>query len=329
METSNKRPMNVLITGISGFVGSHLAELALSKGATVYGICRGSNNLSNICDIKDQLHLRICNLIYSGDVDEVISKLPLLDRVFHLAAQSFVPASWDSPSHTMEANAIGQINLFQALYKHNRSAVIQVACSSEQYGNMMPGASSIDENHPFNPKSPYAVSKITQEYLAKQYYASHDLATVITRAFNHTGPRRSEHFVVSNFCKQIAQAELDNKPYKLKHGNLSAIRDFTDVRDMVRAYWLATEKCDYGVPYNIASGVGYSISSIVEKLADMADVDIECSLDSTRLRPADIDSLVGNSSVFRHETGWAPEIPFDKTLEDTLNYWRNKCRTAL
>jgi GDP-4-dehydro-6-deoxy-D-mannose reductase len=179
------------------------------------------------------------------------------DAIFHLAAQSFVPSSWSAPSDTVLSNLSGQINLFEAVRALGLDPVIQIACSSEQYGLVLPDEVPIKETNPLRPLSPYAVSKVGQDFLGYQYFQSYGLKVVRTRGFNHTGPRRGDVFVTSNFARQIARIELGLAPPVIRVGNLDAVRDFTDVRDMVRAYWLAVTRARPGEAYNIATGNGH------------------------------------------------------------------------
>lgn len=232
-----------LITGITGFAGSHLAEwlLANKKDMEVYGTYRLRSRMDHIKHIQDDIHMVECELKDPRSVDEMI-KAVKPDYIFHLAAQSFVPTSWNAPAETLIVNQIGQVNLFEAILKHQLDCTVQIACSSEEYGQVYAHEVPIKEDNPLRPLSPYAVSKVGQDYLGYQYYQSYGLKTIRTRTFNHTGPRRGEAFVTSNFAKQIAEIEKGIKPPVLYVGNLQAKRDFTDVRDVVRAYWLAVEK---------------------------------------------------------------------------------------
>jgi len=201
--------------------------------------------------------------------------------------------------------------------------VIVIACSSEEYGLIFKNELPVKETNPLRPLSPYAVSKIAQEKLALQYHYSYGLKTVLTRFFNTEGPRRGQEFVTSNFAKQIAEIEKGKREPIIYVGNLETKRDFNDVRDMVRAYWLASEKCKFGEPYNVCSGKARSIRSVLNLLLGLSKVkNIKVKQDPERLRPSDVPILQGDSSKFRKQTGWKPKIPFEKTMEDLLNYWR-------
>jgi GDP-4-dehydro-6-deoxy-D-mannose reductase len=248
------------------------------------------------------------------------------DVIFHLAAQSFVPSSWSAPNETLTTNVSGQTNLFEAVRALRLDPVIQIACSSEQYGLVLPGETPIRETNPLRPLSPYAVSKVAQDYLGYQYFQSYGLKVVRTRGFNHTGPRRGHVFVTSNFCSQVAAIELGLQEPVIRVGNIDAIRDFTDVRDMVRAYWLAVTKARPGEVYNIATGSGIAIREMLERLIALADVEVKIEVDPERLRPSDVEILIGDASKFKADTGWEPRIPFDQTLRDLLDYWRHTLR---
>ncbi|GAB6935347.1 MAG: GDP-mannose 4,6-dehydratase [Calditerricola sp.] len=314
--------MNVLITGITGFAGSHLAEYLLSRGdVRIFGTVRIRSRLDNIRHLLNDITLIECELRDARSVSEVVRTVRPA-RIFHLAAQSFVPTSWNSPADTLVNNIISQLHLFEAVREHCPECRIQIACSSEEYGHVQPDEVPIREENPLRPLSPYAVSKVAQDLLGYQYHRSYGLFVVRTRTFNHTGPRRGEAFVTSNFAKQIAEIEKGLRPPVVYVGNLEAKRDFTDVRDVVRAYWLALEKGEPGEVYNIASGQTYSIREVLNLLLAMSSVNIDVQQDPARLRPSDVAILLGDSTKFRRQTGWAPTIPLEQTLRDLLNYWR-------
>lgn len=315
--------MKVLITGITGFVGSHLAEYLLSMDLDVYGTVRWRSRMENIEHLREKLELFECDIRDASSVEGVIGKVKP-EKIFHLAAQSFVPASWSAPSETLTTNIIGQLNILESVRRHKYSPYVHIAGSSEEYGKTNKDGLPIKETNALNPLSPYGVSKVTQDLLAYQYHQSYQLKTIRTRAFNHTGPRRGEVFVCSSFAKQIAEIEKGLKKPVMFVGNLEAKRDFTDVRDMVRAYWIATDRCVPGEVYNICSGKAWSIQEVLNILLSFAKVKITVEQDPKRIRPSDLLILVGDSSKFRKQTGWEPEIPFEKTLKDTLNYWRGK-----
>ncbi|MEF3312868.1 GDP-mannose 4,6-dehydratase [Paenibacillus sp. GYB004] len=314
--------MKALVTGISGFVGSHMAEFLLNNNVEVTGTIRQRSRMDHIRHIKD-VRLVECELRDPFSVETLIGEIKP-DLIFHLAAQSFVPTSWNSPIDTIHNNVAGQVNIMEALRRFDLASKMQVACSSEEYGHVEPDEVPIRETNPLRPLSPYAVSKVAQDYLGYQYYKSYGLPIVVTRTFNHTGPRRGENFVTSNFAKQIADIEKGRKPPVIHVGNLTAKRDFTDVRDVVRAYWLALEKGKPGETYNIASGTCYTVQEVLDLLLSYSNVSISIQEDPARLRPSDVEILLGDATKFQSETGWKPEIPFEKTMRDLLQYWRDQ-----
>jgi len=318
--------VKVLITGITGFVGSHLADYLLSLGSIeIYGIERWRSRTENIEHIRDKINLVGCDIRDSISVTETIGKIKP-DKIFHLAAQSFVPSSWQAPQESLTTNIIGELNVFEAVRAVNINPVIQIAGSSEEYGLVLPDELPIKETNPLRPLSPYAVSKVGQDFLGYQYYKSYNMNIIRTRAFNHTGPRRGEVFASSNFAKQIVEIEKKKREPVIFVGNLDARRDFSDVRDVVRAYWLATEKCLPGEVYNISSGKALSIKEMLDLLLKISKVKVEIKQDSARMRPSDVNVLLGDNTKFCKQTGWKPEIPFEQTLKDLLEYWRGKIK---
>jgi GDP-4-dehydro-6-deoxy-D-mannose reductase len=244
------------------------------------------------------------------------------DWIFHLAAQSFVPTSWTAPTESLTTNVLGQVNIFEAVRKIGLKCRIQLACSSEEYGMVYPDEVPIRETNPLRPLSPYAVSKVAQDMLGYQYWMSWKVDSVRTRGFNHEGPRRGPVFVASDFAKQIADIEKGRRPPVLGVGNLEAKRDFTDVRDIVRGYFLALEKCEPGEVYNLCSGKAWTIQQVLDHLLGLTKAKIEVKVDPARLRPSDVPILLGDNSKFVAATGWKPVIPFEQTLADMLEYWR-------
>jgi len=318
--------VKVLITGITGFVGSHLADYLLSLGSIeIYGIERWRSRTENIEHIRDKINLVGCDIRDSISVTETIGKIKP-DKIFHLAAQSFVPSSWQAPQESLTTNIIGELNVFEAVRAVNINPVIQIAGSSEEYGLVLPDELPIKETNPLRPLSPYAVSKVGQDFLGYQYYKSYNMNIIRTRAFNHTGPRRGEVFASSNFAKQIVEIEKNKREPVIFVGNLDARRDFSDVRDVVRAYWLATEKCLPGEVYNISSGKALSIKEMLDLLLKISKVKVEIKQDSARTRLSDVNVLLGDNTKFCKQTGWKPEIPFEQTLKDLLEYWRGKIK---
>ena len=311
-----------LITGITGFAGSHLADHLLAVGGyEVYGLKRWRSRTENIRHLTGKVTLLDGDITDAVRLREVVAEVRP-DVIFHLAAQSFVPASWREPDATLTTNVRGQVNLFEAVRAAGHPCRIQIAGSSEEYGLVGEDELPITEDTPLRPLSPYAVSKVTQDLLAWQYHRSYGLDVVRTRGFNHTGPRRGEVFVTSNFARQIAAIEAGLQEPVLRVGNLDARRDFTDVRDTVRAYRLAVEKGEAGAVYNICSGTTVSIRELLDRLLALSDAAIRVETDPARLRPSDVPVLLGSAARFHAVTGWEPEIPFDQTLRDLLDHWR-------
>lgn len=316
--------MRVLITGFTGFVGSHLADYLLTRGGIeVFGTLRWRSRLENIEHLGTRVQRVECDLRDPAAVRRSLREVRP-DRIFHLAAQSYVPTSWLTPGETLSGNVLGQVNLFEAMRDLELPARVHIAGSSEEYGLVLPHEVPIREESPLRPLSPYAVSKVAQDLLAYQYWKSYRLHVVRTRGFNHTGPRRGEVFVTSNFARQIAQIEKGLREPVVHVGNLDSIRDFTDVRDMVRAYWLALERGEPGEVYNVCSGRGYSAHQVLEILLGLSHVKVEIRQDPARMRPSDVTLLIGDASKFRSVTGWEPSIPFETTVTDLLEFWRKR-----
>ncbi len=317
--------MKVLITGITGFAGSHLAEYLLARQpqVKVCGLVRWRSRMENIQTVRDRIEL------HEADLKDMVSLQKCLalirpDYIFHLAAQSFVPTSWRLPAETLAINALGQVNLFEAVLSLKLDPKIQVAGSSEEYGHVNSDEVPMKETNPLRPLSPYAVSKVTQDLLGYQYFQSYGLRVVRTRGFNHTGPRRGEVFVTSTFAKQIAEVEKKKREPVILVGNLEAKRDFTDVRDIVRAYWLSLEKGQPGEVYNIGTGRAITMREVLDRLLALSKVKVRVEVDPARLRPSDVPILEPDCSKFVKLTGWKPEIPFSQTLSDLLDYWRER-----
>jgi GDP-4-dehydro-6-deoxy-D-mannose reductase len=317
--------MKVLITGITGFAGSHLADYILDNlpDAQVFGMIRWRSRMENILHIEDRIHLIEADLKDMSSLKKCLAEVQP-DRIFHLAAQSFVPASWKCPAETFAINAVGQINLFEAVLSLGISPKIQIAGSSEEYGLVNSDEVPMKETNPLRPLSPYAVSKVAQDLLGWQYFKSYGLKVIRTRGFNHTGPRRGEVFICSNFAKQIVEIEKKKRDPIIHVGNLEAKRDFTDVRDIARAYWLSLEKGEEGEVYNLGTGKTYSVQEILNMLLTLSKVDVKTVIDPDRLRPSDVPVLLSDSSKFRQLTGWEPQIPLSQSLHDLMEYWRER-----
>jgi GDP-4-dehydro-6-deoxy-D-mannose reductase len=317
--------MKALITGITGFAGSHLAEYLLKqKNCQVFGIYRWRSRTENIEAIKNKITLLECDLRDLASTYEAIKKTKP-DMIFHLAAQSYVPMSWTAPSETLTTNIISELNIFESVRSLElKDCRIHIAGSSEEYGMVLPSETPIKETNPLRPLSPYGVSKVAQDLLGYQYYKSYGLKIIRTRGFNHTGPRRGDVFVTSNFSKQIVEIEKGMRKPVIYVGNLEAVRDFSDVRDVVRGYYMTLKDGKPGEVYNICSGKGYKIKEMLNMLLSLADCEIKTIQDPKRLRPSDVELLLGDATKVRKAVGWRCEIPFKKTMQDLLDFWRER-----
>ena len=316
--------MRILITGITGFVGSHLAEYALERGAEVFGSVRWRSKTEHIEALRNRVGL------VESDLRDLMSVRTVLeqsrpDYIIHLAAQSFVAASWQTPMETFHTNVVAQVNLFEAMRQLDSSARFLVIGSSEEYGLVEPDELPIRETNPLRPLSPYAVSKVAQDLMGWQYFKSYGMHVVRARAFNHTGPRRGEAFATSNFAKQIAEMEAGLREPVVYVGDLKPTRDFSDVRDIVRGYWLLLERGTPGEVYNLCSGVDWSIERVLNFLIGESTLQhIEIRQDPARLRPSDVPVLRGSRQKVESALGWRTTIPLEQTLTDLLEYWRRR-----
>jgi len=325
MEKINK----VLITGITGFVGSHLADYILANFPEVQisGLARWRSPKDNIRHILDRITLEFGDLLDLSSLKALLSRQKP-DVIFHLAAQSYVPFSFSAPVATLNANMIGTCDLLEAVkelkFVSDYDPIIHICSSSEVYGQVKENEVPIKEDNPFRPASPYAVSKVAEDMLAFQYWLSWEVKTIRTRMFTHTGPRRGEVFVVSTFAKQIAAIEAGLASPVIMVGNLESVRTFLDVRDAVKAYWLLVVKCPPGEVYNIGGVETMTVGEMLDRLLKLSKVkNIDVKVDRSRLRPSDVTLQIPCIDKFTEATGWKPEIKFDRTLEDTLNYWRD------
>lgn len=321
--------MKVLITGITGMVGSHLAEYIVDNhpSVEVHGLVRWRSPLENIRPILSKVTLDQAEL---RDLNSLILLLRKLkpDWIFHLAAQSYVTSSFDGPAETIYTNVIGTTNLLDAVRITGIDPKIHVCSSSEVYGQVAEGEIPIRETNPFRPASPYAVSKVGEDMIALQYFLSYGIKTVRTRMFTHTGPRRGDVFAESAFAKQIVEIESGLRLNPMNVGNLDSVRTFADVRDAVRAYWLLLEKCPPGEVYNIGGSRTMTVGEMLEMLKGMARCKIEHEVDPALLRPSDVTLQIPDISKFRAATGWEPEIPLEVTLRDLLDYHRNRIKNG-
>lgn len=313
----------VLITGITGFAGSFLAEHLLDLGDyEVSGTFLSEKSIENVAHIKEKLELVQVDLMNKDAIDSLVAaKKP--DYVYHLAALSSPGKSFGDPMGTITNNIAAEIHMLEAVRTHNPQAHILITSSGDIYGKVAPENLPIDEDTPFNPTNPYSVSKIAQDYLGLQYCNSYGLDIIRVRPFNHIGPRQALSFALSDFAKRIVDIENGVTLPVLKVGNLTAKRDFTDVRDMVRAYVLLMEKGAKGDVYNIGSGVSHTLQEMVDIMQAKAKIPFTLEEDPSLMRPSDTPELVCDNTKMKKLTDWRPQIPLEQTLKDILDYWRS------
>ncbi len=314
--------MKALITGISGFVGSHLAEYLLETtdwdvSGTVFG------PYGNIADLCGRLELYPAELSRL-DVVSFILEQARPDVIFHLAAQPLVSASRRDPWGTLEPNVRMQLNILEGVAQIRPECRVLVVGSSEEYGLVSPEELPVDEDTPLRPLSAYAVSKVAQDLLGQQYYLTHGLQVIRARPFNHIGPRQRIGFVASDFASQIAAAELGRQPLTIEVGNLTARRDFSDVRDVVRAYVLLVTRGEMGMVYNVGSGESHAIQEMLDTLLSMSRASIQVRHDPRRMRPSDVPEIRCDATRIREQTGWETTIGLEQSLKDVLEYWRRE-----
>ncbi len=321
---------NILITGITGFVGSHLADyiLSLNSDINLYGIKRWHlSRMDNIEHILDKIKLVDCNITDSVSTRKAIEKIKP-DIIFHCAAESFVSPSWDNPHQYMNVNYIGTVNLLESIRDFNPNCFFHIPGSGEEYGEINENEIPINTSTVLRPVNPYAVTKIAQDLIGYVYYKSYNLNVIRTRAFNHEGPRREKVFGISWYAYQIAKIEKGLQEPLLKVGEIDDRRNFTHVKDMVKAYWISIEKCKPGELYLVGSEREediYTFRQALEKLISMSTVkNIKYKTVPEFTRPTNVPRLIADTSKFRDITGWKPEIGFERILIDTLSYWRNK-----
>ncbi len=311
-----------LITGVTGFAGSYLAKELLDNGYNVSGTYHSDDSLKKLPE-KDKITLYKLNLLDEKSVLDLIRQ-DRPDYIFHLAAMASAGNSINNPSETFNNNVTSEINLLEAIRKNELlGARVLIVSSAEVYGLVSEENLPIDEETPFNPTNPYAVSKLAQDYLGLQYFLSEKIQIVRVRPFNHIGPRQSPDFVVSGFAKRIVDIER-GKEKDMKVGNLKSKRDFTSVEDIVRAYRMALEQGIAGDVYNLGSGKSYEIQSILDMMIGMSKIEIQTVEDPALMRPSDNPDFVCDYSKFKDLTGWTPQVPIEKALEDTLEYWRSQ-----
>jgi GDP-4-dehydro-6-deoxy-D-mannose reductase len=315
--------VTVLITGITGFVGGHLVELLRAErpDTGIAGLLRPGRPTPE--HLREGVRLLEADLEDAAAVEAAVAAVRP-ESIVHLAGQSSVHESWIDPAGTLRGNLIGLLNVFEAVRRRRLSPRVLVVGSAEEYGAVDADAPPLTEDAPLRPMSPYAVSKVAQGYLALQYALARDLPVIRTRTFPHTGPGRGEAFAESSFARQIAEVEAGRRRPVLAVGNLDAVRDFTDVRDVVRAYVALLDRGTPGEVYNVCSGRGQSIGDVLRSLLELSGVHVDLQVDRERLRPSDLPSLVGDPGKLREATGWEPRLALDRTLRDLLDHWRER-----
>lgn len=327
----------VLITGITGMVGSHLADYLLAHTDwDIYGLCRWRSPLDNIAHLlprinkKERLQLIYADLRDSDSMNEAV-RVSMPDYVFHLAAQSYPKTSFTAPLDTYETNIQGTSRLLEALKQYKQDAIIHVCASSEVFGRVPKEKLPIAEDCTFHPASPYAISKVGTDLIGRFYAEAYQMTIMTTRMFTHTGPRRGDVFAESSFAKQIAMIENGNSEPVIRVGNLKSLRTFADVRDAVRAYYLlVTVNPVAGAYYNIGGTYTCTIDDMLNYLISLSDKKdiIRVETDPDRLRPIDADLQVPDTTKFHKHTGWKTEIPFEQTMQDLLHYWRERIKAG-
>jgi len=315
--------MKLLITGVAGFVGGHVVELLQGEHpeVEVYGLDRPLG--------VAPMRLPAGAVGIEADLDDPAAVEGVLervqpDRIIHLAGQSSVSQSWRDPGSTLRTNVLGIVHLLDELRQRSLTPRVLVVGSAEEYGAEEGTPALLQESSPLRPRSPYAVSKAAQGLLALQHAQPAGLSVIVTRTFPHTGPRRGEAFAESSFARQLAEIELGMRPAVIEVGNLDAIRDFSDVRDVVRAYWALLEHGRSGEAYNVCTGRGVRIGDLLDALIQLSGSKVEVRVDPERLRPSDIPVLVGDPAKLREATGWSPRFELEQTLADLLGYWRER-----
>jgi GDPmannose 4,6-dehydratase len=326
-----------LITGISGMVGSHLADFLIKNTDwKVYGIIRWGDSIENLEHLSDLINNKERIELLYADLNDFPSLLTAVNKskpnyVFHLAAQSYPQTSFDAPIETLQTNIVGTANLLESIRKSDyKEAIIHVCASSEVFGRVSSDKLPINEECSFHPASPYAISKVGTDLIGRYYAEAYNMNIMTTRMFTHTGPRRGDVFSESTFAKQIAMIEMGLQEPKIYVGNLESLRTYADVRDAVKAYYmLVTVNPIGGEYYNIGGSYTCKIGDMLNYLLSKSTVkNIEIIVDPERLRPIDADLQIPNTNKFKNHTGWSPTISFEQTMDDLLNYWRDRIKSG-
>ncbi len=309
-----------LVLGAAGFVGSYLIKHLHDCGYEVYATKLPQEKLAEVpATIYD------LNILDKESVITLFYKLRP-DYIFHLAAQSSVSVAWNNPQLTIDVNIKGAVNIMDALRELYYKPRVVIIGSGEEYGHIREGETPIKEDNRLCPGNIYAATKACQNMIGSIYAKAYDLELIMVRAFNHIGPLQSPIFVVSDFCKQVAEIELGKRQPVMYVGNLSAKRDFTDVRDVVRAYALLAKNGQKGATYNVGRGHAYEIREILNKIIALSNVDIKVEIDPAKIRPVDVPIIEADITKLNEATGWLPEIPIEQTIQEILDYWRVKCK---
>lgn len=318
--------MNTLVTGAEGMIGSHMIDYYYNNNISAIGTY--NNSFTNINEIIAKAEFAQCDIRYLKDVFDIILKYKP-KKIFHLAAQSIPTISWKKPQETMDINVNGTINLFETIkiiksIDNSYDPIVIVACSSAEYGaSIKPQNIPVKEEIQLQPLHPYGISKVAQDLLAYQYFVNDKIKTIRARIFNTTGPRKTND-VVSDFVKRAVEIEKNKGTNKLRVGNIETLRAITDVRDLVVALILLSDRGRYGEVYNICGSKVYKISEIIDMISDYMDIEFEIEVDQKLLRPTDEQIIVGDSSKLKKDTGWKQKYSLQKTIKDMVDYWRNK-----
>ncbi|MCD4813022.1 GDP-mannose 4,6-dehydratase [bacterium] len=314
--------MRILITGMEGFVGSHLAEYALAKKAEVHGTALPGAGLDNLQAAK-------AAKVHRADITDAKAVARLVAKVrprwiFHLAGQSSPSHSRQAPDQTLQVNVLGNLHVLEAARRLDKHTRVLVVGSADEYGSINPPVMTIRETHPLNPETPYAVSKVCQDLMGRAYFKNYGLQVIRTRPFNHIGPRQARGFVAADFSYQIAMIEKGRQA-SMQVGNTEVIRDFSDVRDIVAGYWSLLESGKPGEVYNLGSGKGITVSRLLEILIALSSLKIKVNVQQSKIRN-EKKRKVGSIAKVARETGWKPKMKLRKTLENTLDYWRGQVK---